>query len=145
MVGLRAASWRVGLGDSNHPTKLLPRRGVLTMQCVLSALLCVWNLPALAGPAEDLVGPLRRLEGHTDLARCLAVSCDGRFLISGGHDRSLRLWDARSGKQLWQTAAHGDVVRSVAFSPDGKHVMSSGQDGLVSVWDAGTGKALRLP
>src|SRR5262249_12475796 len=96
-----------------------------------------------AGPAEDAVGQLRRLEGHTDLARCLAVSHDGRFILSGGHDKTLRLWDANTGKQIWQLVAHRDVLRSVAFSPDGKRALSSGQDGAVHLWDIETGRALR--
>src|SRR5262245_44151459 len=104
-----------------------------------------WCVRAFAGPADQLVGELRRFEGHTDLARCLAVSRDGRLVLSGGHDKTLRLWDLNSGKQIWQTTAHRDIVRGVALPPDGKRALSSGQDGLVYLWDATNGKAIRPP
>jgi WD40 repeat protein len=72
---------------------------------------------------------------------CLAWSRDGRYLASGGSDHWVRLWDARTGKQVRALGRHEDVVWSVAFSPDGKHVASAGRrDGLVHLWDVSTGE-----
>src|SRR5258708_3314380 len=98
-----------------------------------------------AGPEENVIGQLRIFEGHTDLARCLAVSQDSRYLLSGGHDRSLRLWDLGNGKTIWRAEGPHQLVRAVALSPNGKEAMSVGQEGFLCHWDAKTGKALREP
>jgi WD40 repeat protein len=99
----------------------------------------------VAAPVEEKVGEIRRFEGHTDLARCVAVSPDGKLALSGGHDKTIRLWDLQTGKPVWSVTAHNGDVRSVAFSPDGKQALSSGQDGALAQWDIKTGKVVRRP
>jgi ribosome assembly protein 4 len=72
---------------------------------------------------------LGELKGHTDFVLCLAFSPDGKRLISGGADQTLRLWDVEQRKQLAGKEGkqgHASQVVSVAWSPDGKHVLSGG-------------------
>src|SRR5439155_23173949 len=58
-----------------------------------------------------------------------------------------RLWDAATGKRLWEGNERMMSVLSLAFSPDGKTVATGlaqqGSDCLVCLWDAATGKKLR--
>src|SRR5262249_25343836 len=114
---------------------------VLMFALLGTACSCLTGLAA--GPEEDTIGLLRVFEGHTELARCLAVSRDGHYVLSGGHDRMLRLWDVRSGKELWQRVGHSSIVRCVALAPDGKTVLSGEQMGLLGQSDVKTGKPLR--
>src|SRR5262249_52077696 len=68
---------------------------------------------------------------------------DGKTLASSSDDRTVRLWDAASGKEIRQFHGHQDRIRSVVFSPDGKTLASASDDGSVRLWDAASGKEIR--
>ena len=75
------------------------------------------------------------LSGHQDLVWSIAFSPDSRLLISGANDRSVRLWDVESGRQIQILEGHQSDVNSVAFSPDGLLAASASDDKTVRVWD----------
>lgn len=72
---------------------------------------------------------------------------DGKQLVTGGSDRTLRVWDWKDGRPAEQPArqvtAHDGWVEAVAFSPDGSHIATAGFDGLVKVWNAADLKLLQ--
>lgn len=64
----------------------------------------------------------------------VAVSPDGRWLLTGGEDATARVWDARSGQSLAEPLTHYGSVNSVCFSLDGKFIATASDDKNVRVW-----------
>ncbi len=54
-------------------------------------------------------------DGHTSEILALAVSWDGRYLASGGRDKLLRVWDARTGARVEAFKGHRDAISCLAF------------------------------
>jgi serine/threonine-protein kinase len=71
----------------------------------------IWNL--------DNGQPIGQLVGHNAQVVCVAVSPDGKLVLSGSWDHTLRLWDATTGKQRKQFGVNGQgpIVTCVAFHP----------------------------
>jgi WD40 repeat protein len=77
----------------------------------------------------------------------MAMSPDGRQIVSGDNDGSVRVWDVAEGKQLQELEAHIEPVRTVAFSPDGTLIASGSSDNgeaLVAWEHHGSGPLKRL-
>ena len=62
-------------------------------------------------------------------------SQDGTRIVTGSRDRTVKVWDARSGTAGLELGEPAAVVASVAFSSDGKRIATAGVDGTVRVWD----------
>src|SRR5262249_57417212 len=58
----------------------------------------------------------------------------------GSWDKTAKLWNARTGKEIRTFQGHTDMVQSVAFSKDGKLLVTGSHDKTVRVWDVDTGK-----
>ncbi|QRV79031.1 WD40 repeat-like protein [Ceratobasidium sp. AG-Ba] len=77
---------------------------------------------------------------HEDVVSAVAISCDGRKIVSGSLDKKLYIWDADTGAQIGEALiGHSGSVTSVAYSPDGRRIVSGSEDGTVRIWDANTG------
>jgi hypothetical protein len=77
----------------------------------------------------------RVLAGHTAAVRCVQFSADGKLLLSGSHDNTLRLWNPVGGQMLKTLRGHGGWVRSCAFGPDGHEVLSGSHDNKAKIWN----------
>jgi WD40 repeat protein/uncharacterized caspase-like protein len=77
--------------------------------------------------------------GHTGPVNTIALSSDGRFLVSGSSDNTLKLWDPATGNVLRTLYGHEQPVLAVAVSGDGRLVASGGNDSRIRLWDVLTG------
>lgn len=82
--------------------------------------------------------------GHTGLILCVAFSPDGRRMVTGSEDTTLRLWEVATGREVRPLEGHTQEVLSVAFSPDGKQIVSGSTDRTVRLWEVTSGRQLRL-
>ena len=79
---------------------------------------------------------LHRLMGHSHRVGSVAVSSNGKRVVSGSDDQTVKVWDVATGALVCTFRGHSAPVRGVAFSPDGKLVASSSEDNTIKLWDA---------
>ena len=114
--------------------------------------------PVLAAASLELKA--EKQSAHSHWVTSVAFSPDGKTIVSGSFDRSLKVWDAglsalTPSKPLspnltalvlvvaslelkaQKQKAHSRFVASVAFSPDGKTIVSGSCDNAIKVWNAG--------
>jgi WD40 repeat protein len=95
------------------------------------------GVPALITERERMQdGRPKLLEGHKHTVTSVAFSPDGKTIVSGSSDQTVRVWDAATGVEQHKITGHKSPVTSVAFSPNGKTIVSGSWDRTVRVWDA---------
>ena len=73
----------------------------------------------------------------------VAISRDGKTIVSCSTDQTVRIWDATTGQQRFQMNGHVGAVHAVALSPDESLVVTSGADKTIRLWDVTGGRQLK--
>jgi WD40 repeat protein len=87
------------------------------------------------------VGTLRLVEAsgpcdkHEGEVYCTSFTPDGAYLLSGGWDGQLRLWDANTGSTITALSVSPKPLSACISSPDGQYWLAGSMEGLLTVWD----------
>ncbi|MFC1634707.1 DUF4062 domain-containing protein, partial [Planctomycetota bacterium] len=127
--------------------RLLPARGN-RIRALLDGVAMSEHSPWLKPVTGTLTSPggplLRTLTGHGHPVRAVAVTPDGRYVVSGSNDKTLRVWELASGLVVHTLAGHASSVFAVAVTPDGQYVVSGSADGTLMVWELANGRAVSM-
>jgi WD40 repeat protein len=109
--------------------------GTRLASCALTEIAC-WDL--------EEGRELCRLR-HEPWSCAVAWMPDGRSVVSAGHDRTLRIWDAVRGTSEMTLTGHESEVLRVAVTSSPARIASGADDGAIRVWDAVTRAMLPAP
>ncbi|HMF15778.1 MAG TPA: WD40 repeat domain-containing protein, partial [Gemmataceae bacterium] len=142
-TGAKVTSFSDVEGKPIGKSTIIHSRGVFTLAFTLDDkalvtggkdnLLRFWNL--------ENGQQLGTLPGHLGWVRSLAVPSKGPGIVSGGFDRTVKLWN--SGPKIDVLYRDKDWVCAVAFSADDRLLASGSRDGTVRIWNAGDGRLLQ--
>jgi hypothetical protein len=93
------------------------------------------------GDYENLICTYR----HRCKVYDIAISHDGRTVLTGSIDNMARLWKTDTGEPLGKPLKHGSSVLSIAISPDGKTVLTGSFDNVARLWRTDTGEPVGKP
>jgi WD40 repeat protein len=106
---------------------------LLTIACWDKAIR-VWSIDS-AQPLKVELKTFVPFQGHDGELRRMALSNDGKRILSAGVDLSIRLWNVGTGEELANMAGHEKTIFSVALAPDGKSAYSCSGDLTLRHWD----------
>lgn len=92
---------------------------------------------------QPITAATRSLLGHTDTVWAVAISPDGKTLVSSSFDKTMRLWNLPTGTWRQTLSGHTDAVRAIAVSADNQTLVSGSGDKTIKIWDLQTGELIR--
>jgi WD40 repeat protein len=133
------ADWRERLWPESRQGRVMR----LSIAGAVAVVLMIVGIIALSGGSGGAGQRLFTLSGHSGPVTAVAFAPNGRTLVSGSVDKSIKIWDAVSGQLLKTLTGDTETVSAVAFLPNGKRIISGSFDRAVVIWDADTGEAIR--
>src|SRR5262249_46390191 len=107
-------------------------------------LLVAVALPWVGAADEPTVpGSIAALKGHAEPVYSLAFSPDNKQVVTSSFDRTVKVWDAASGKEiksLGGSQGHQNIILTVSVNADGTLIATGSSDNTAKVWDYPTSK-----
>ena len=98
--------------------------------------------PATLQPANDTTADVILQSGHSGRITALVFNRNGDILASASEDRTILLWSAAQGRQMFWLRGHTGTVRALAFSSDGALLASGSDDHTIRLWEMKTGRIM---
>jgi WD40 repeat protein len=81
--------------------------------------------------------------GHSLAVRTVCFSPNGEYIASGSEDKTIKIWEVRTGREVKTLLGHQSQVNEVIFSSDGRQIISGGRDRNIFIWDLQSEKILK--
>ncbi len=96
----------------------------------------IYNFPGFISISPSLkLECINRLSGHHQRIQALAIGPNGYLLISGSQDKTLRVWNLKTGQFLHRLMGHDAAICSIAISPNGRKLVSGSLDRTLISWN----------
>jgi WD40 repeat protein len=92
--------------------------------------------------ASRLNAAVEILPGIDSEVYTASYSRDGRYVVSGGTGKTVKIWDSKNGRLMKTLYGHESIVSSASYRHDGGRIVSASGDNTVKIWDAYTGKEM---
>ena len=102
-------------------------------------LVVFFMIPLLSG-AQTIETIIQK--GHELAVVCVATSPDSNYVATGSRDKSAKLWEMNTGREVRSFLGHEATVTSVVFSSDGKFLITGSNDKTTRIWEVSTGKEI---
>ncbi|ETO11635.1 hypothetical protein RFI_25743, partial [Reticulomyxa filosa] len=89
-------------------------------------------------------GEYAYLEGHKDHVLGIEFSPDGTKIVSYSGDKTIRIWDTSSRKQLHVLEGHSNIITAAQFSHDGSKIVSCSLNKTFRIWDVSLGQQIQM-
>lgn len=126
LVGITPPVWSIAVGQENHSISILQNGEYINLLAMSGGS----TGTGLADFAETMV-----LSGHAGKVTALSYSRDGTQFASGSDDKTVRLWDTGTCREVAQLSGHQGTINSVSFSRERSRLASASDDGTIIIWD----------
>ena len=120
------------VNSENFATNSVPQEGQFTTPEIEAEILSIEPQPPQTWKC------IKVLKGHEASVNSIAISPDGHTLASGSQDRTVSLWNLKTGKQTFTFFGQAGEVHTVAISPDGQMLVAGGFDNKITSWQLNT-------
>ena len=104
----------------------------------------VWDLKQQPKPFQPMdLAPARELKDHTDAVYAADITPDGMTAVSASGDRTVKVWDLKTGKRRFTLPDSTGDLFATAIRPDASEVAAAGMDRIIRIWSLTTGQLLR--
>ncbi|MCS7046166.1 MAG: WD40 repeat domain-containing protein, partial [Gemmataceae bacterium] len=110
----------------------------LTLSTTWLSIVAAFAILPLAGQTKSETHIVATFKGHTEPVYSVAFTPDGKYLVTGSFDNTIKLWDVGTGKEVKVYGGpngHQKMVLCVAVSPDGQFLASGSIDNTLKLWD----------
>jgi WD40 repeat protein/serine/threonine protein kinase len=91
---------------------------------------------------KEVAGP-PTFEGHQGTVTSVAYIAGRNNAISGGADKTVRIWDLATGAQVRRLKGHHDRINALVLTPDGRFAVSASRDTTLRVWQTRNGDCVQ--
>ena len=95
----------------------------------------IWKFENDPKEIKSFAHPWQQLNGHSHFISDLSLTTDNNYLLSSSWDKSMRLWNLKTGKTTERFVGHSKEILSCCFSSNNNQIISSGSDRVIKLWN----------